>query len=274
MVARLSASSIDEPLLVVIGRGPSSRSAAVDRHPSPTIGICRGPSSRGPSGVAADTPVDPLYVVANHRPWSAHPPSRSRIYRRTTCQSPLISHFAVSSPPHFCFHFCVALPSRHYWVMLSCICGVVFSLLLCCFGWFCMLCGDFYFSCVVLSPPLPSFIFVSFFFSSLLASGTPRSLVLLACHSPFAGTVPFPRRVVARDCCPPTAIAESCPPCCRWPKLLWAVLLSPFVFPPCRTPFLFLTALRRYLLLSLNHDELSLSHPAILKSRRNEHGPI
>ena len=230
VVARLSAFSIDEPLLVVIGRGPSSRSAAFDRHPSPTLGICRGPSSCGPfRHRRRHPPPTPCMHERPKNPWFAHPPPLSRIYRRPIRQSSLISPFTVSFPPPLFFILLAShlssLRCGSWLLLLCCFCLLLFSRWM--FFWFfCFLCS--------VSVAVSSVILASF--SPLLpclhlgrvTSPTSRRWPPFSC---CPGTVPFPRRVVARDCCPPTAVAESCPPCSSWPKLLWAVLLSPVPFP-------------------------------------------
>ena len=137
-------------------------------------------------------------------------------------------------------------------------------------------CGCFSSFCVVLSSPLLFFTLVSFSSCSLLASGTPRFSRL--CWLAFLSLRPvlslFPRRVVARDCCPSLPVAESCPPpvvdgpnCCgQCVPVLYSIPLVLYFFSLANGAPPFPPTIPKT-------DKLFLSHPAILKSRRNEHGP-
>ena len=116
--------------LVVIGRGPSSPLPSADRHCSSTLGICRGPSSRGPFRRRRRLPPPRTLACTDEPPPMVRRPSLpSRIYRRPTCQSLLISPFyGEFLPPRPCFVFFDSRRTfRHFGVVLRSLCRVVFA---------------------------------------------------------------------------------------------------------------------------------------------------
>ena len=86
------------------------------------------------------------------------------------------------------------------------------------------------------------------------------------------GTVPFPRRVVARDCCLPHCLLPRVAPLLSCPNCCGLCLLS-LLYSPVPYSFYFADGTSPFSPPIPETDERSLRNPPILKSRRNEHRP-